>query len=212
MKKKINIPTPTINQVEEYLEQWKSLENYVAQEECLQKLFTEVYPNNTDLNEILSKVSILNDFYSTMIFSPYSIAKHIVENIPNFDKRLNSGDENLVNDLSKVKISGSEKNFFSFATKYCSHHKPKDYPIYDRYVLAVLEYFQKKDNYYKLEEVKYKELKQNKLKDYPRYKEMIIAFQKYYKLEEYCFKDIDRYLWLLGKEHFFVRKKNKANS
>lgn len=40
----------------------------------------------------------------------------------------------LVPDMQKVEINGVVKNFYSFATKYCSHHNPLDYTIYDSYV------------------------------------------------------------------------------
>lgn len=35
-------------------------------------------------------------------------------------------------------IQLSASNFYSFASKYCSHHNPLDYPIYDIYVDEVL--------------------------------------------------------------------------
>lgn len=30
-----------------------------------------------------------------------------------------------------IRIQTSEKNFYSFTTKYCSHHRPLEFPIYD---------------------------------------------------------------------------------
>ena len=88
--------------------------NYVLQENSLNKLFYETYPFNNDINEILIKVSSLNDFYSTNIFSVFSVAKHILT--LNIDERLRICDEQLVNDIAKVVINGKEKNFYSFAT------------------------------------------------------------------------------------------------
>ncbi len=75
MKK--NIPTPNKCEVEKYLKNWDSLENYVLQESALDKLFFDTYPNNKDINDILIKASSLNDFYSTNIFSIFPVAKHI---------------------------------------------------------------------------------------------------------------------------------------
>ena len=74
--------------------------------------------------DILLKVAALNDFYSTNIFSVYPVAKHILS--LNIDDRLMTGDVALVSDIQKVTINGVEKNFYSFATKYCSHHRPLD--------------------------------------------------------------------------------------
>lgn len=188
----IEIPNPCKSEVEKYLNKWDSLENYVLQENALDKLFFKVYPKNKDINEILVKASVLNDFYSTNIFKIFSVGKHILE--LNIDKRLKKGDTTLVNDIAKVTISGTEKNFYSFATKYCSHHYPKLFPIYDSYVEKVLMYFMKKD--------KFENFKKEDLKDYTRFKEILISFKKYYKIDEYNLKDIDRYLWQLGKQFF----------
>ena len=141
----LEIPTPTKNEVIKYIKKWDSLENYVLQESSLDKLFFYTYPNNTDINDILIKASALNDFYSTNIFSIFPVAKHILE--LNIDKRLKELDTTLVNDIAKVKISGIEKNFYSFATKYCSHHNPKEFPIYDSFVEKCLMYFYKKDKF-----------------------------------------------------------------
>ena len=102
-----------------------------------QMTYEEVrHPKNTDITDILLKVSTLNDFYSTNIFSVYPVAKHILS--LGIDARLKAGDVTLVNDIKQIAINGTERNFYSFASKYCSHHNPLDYPIYDSYVDVVL--------------------------------------------------------------------------
>lgn len=191
----IEIPNPTKSEVEKYLKKWDSLENYVLQESALDKLFFDVYPNNKDINEILIKASSLNDFYSTNIFSIFPVAKHILE--LDIDKRLKELDTTLVNDIAKVKINGIEKNFYSFATKYCSHHNPKEFPIYDSFVEKCLMYFYKKD--------KFDDFSKNDLKDYSKFKDILNTFKKYYNIDKFDLKDIDRYLWQLGKD-FFPKK------
>ena len=188
----IEIPTPCKEEVKKYLKLWDSLENYVLQESSLDKLFFETSPQNTDINDILIKASSLNDFYSTNIFSIFPVAKHILK--LNIDERLKNGDATLVNDIAKVTINGKEKYFYSFATKYCSHHFPTVYPIYDSYVEKVLLYFNKKDKFYKF--------KKEDLKNYKRFKEILIEFKSFYGINEYNLKDIDRYLWQLGKDYF----------
>lgn len=122
---KINVPNPSSEQVEHYLRAWDELENYHLQEDALDKLFFTLCPENIDMLDILLKVVALNDFYSTNIFSVYPVAKHILS--LDIDARLESGDVTLVSDLQKVTINGVEKNFYSFSTKYCSHHRPLDY-------------------------------------------------------------------------------------
>ena len=188
----INIPKPSKEEVEKYLKLWDSLENYVLQENSLNKLFYKTYPKNTDIDDILIKASSLNDFYSTNIFSIFNVAKHIKE--LNIDERLANKDETLVNELAKVKINDKEKNFYSFATKYCSHHDPINYPLYDSYVEKILMHFKKIDNF--------SNFKRDDLKEYPKFKQILIEFKKYYDIDDYNLKDIDKYLWQLGKEYY----------
>ena len=76
-KKNIVVPRPSVEQVEYYLNQWDTMENYRLQEAALNKLFFELVPKNTEITDILLKVSTLNDFYSTNIYSTYPVAKHI---------------------------------------------------------------------------------------------------------------------------------------
>ena len=188
----IDIPRPSKNEVEKYLKKWDSLENYVLQEDSLNKLFFKTYPKNNDINDILIKASSLNDFYSTNIFSIFPVAKHILK--LDIDARLEKGDTTLVNDIAKLKINGVDKNFYSFATKYCSHHFPEVFPIYDSFVEKCLMYFYKKD--------KFCNFKKEELKDYTNFKNVLVCFKKYYGIDNYNLKDIDRYLWQLGKEYF----------
>ena len=189
----INIPTPNKKIMEEYLNKWDNLEeHYVWQESSLDKLFHKDYKYNTDLNEILIKCSCLNDFYSTNIFSIYPIAKKIFE--LNIDKRLKEGDPILVNDIAHITINDKEKYFYSFASKYCSHHNNIEFPIYDYFVDRMLMYFKKKD--------KFSSFTQADLKDYVKFKNILIDFKKYYNIDEYNLRDIDKYLWIAGKEYF----------
>ena len=144
----MEIIEPTVIEIKKYLNKWDKLENYVLQESSLQKLFNKTYPLNNDMDDVLIKVCSLNDFYSTNIFSPFTIAKHIVE--LDIDDRLRKGDLELVNEIAIVKVNGNKKiNFYSFATKYCSHHKPIVYPIYDSHVEKLLMYFKKTDKFFK---------------------------------------------------------------
>ena len=188
----MKIPNPSKDEVKKYLQKWDSLDNYVLQESSLDKLFLKTYPNNTDINDILIKASSLNDFYSTNIFSIFSVAKHILE--LNIDERLKAGDETLVNDIAEIIINNKNKNFYSFASKYCSHHYPTEYPIYDNYVEKVLLYFKKRD--------KFDDFTKEDLKNYKTFKKILITFKNFYKIDEYDLKEIDKYIWQLGKEYF----------
>lgn len=150
------LPKPTIEEVEKYLIKWDSLEDYVHQESSLDKVFLEVFNENKIIEDILIKTSVLNDFYSTNIFKIFPVAKHILK--LDIDERLILKDPTLVNDIAKVNMGKSTINFYSFASKYCSHHYPIDYPIYDSYVEKVLMYFKKYD--------RFSTFKKDDLKDY----------------------------------------------
>lgn len=195
MNKEPNIPTPSDSQVKYYLDKWRSLENYVNQENALNKLFFELCPKNDNIEYILLKCSTLNDFYSTNIFDIHAVAKHILS--LNIDKRLIEGDTSLVNDIAKVKVgkTSQKHNFYSFATKYCSHHKPNLYSIYDYFVEKVLLHF-------KNENKERHNFTQADLKHYPKFIQVIHDFQKCYHLESYDLKQMDEYLWQLGKEYY----------
>lgn len=191
--KREDVPRPCTDEVEKYLAGWNELENYTLQEQALNKLFFQTYPHNTEIEDILVKVSTLNNFYSTQIFSVYPVAKHILE--LHIDERLAAGDITLVNEIAAVTTeSGVEKNFYSFATKYCSHHRPEKYAIFDSYVEKVLKYFRNVDGF--------SEFSDFELKDYAIFSRVLDDFREFYDLKQYDLKHLDRYLWQLGKDKF----------
>lgn len=198
-KTRQEVPKPSFQQVEHYLRTWDELETYRLQEDALDKLFFVLCPKNIEMPDILLKVAALNDFYSTNIFSVYPVAKHILS--LDIDARLKEGDVMLVSDIQKVTIKNVERNFYSFATKYCSHHNPLDYPIYDSYVEKVLCYFRNRD--------KFTAFKTEDLKNYVNFKETLIDFRTFYGLNQYNLKEIDKYMWQLGKEYFPKNYGNK---
>lgn len=192
MKRNQEIPNPTINEVEYWLKQWNKTEDIVVPEMTMNHLFNGENKKNDSLESILIKCTVLNYFYSTNIFKIYPVAKHILS--LKIDDRLAKGDPSLVEEIAKVKIAGREKNFYSFASKYCSRHNPNDYPIYDSYVVKVLKYYRNID--------KFSKFKEEDLKTYKRFKEVLIEFKTFYKLEKYNLKELDMYLWQFGKKYF----------
>ena len=191
--KRDDICTPSCQEAEKYIQGWELLENYKIQENALNKLFLETFPENKTLEDILIKVSTLNAFYSTHIKNVYPVAKSIME--LDIDERLKAGDVTLVQDIAPYKkTDGREINNYSFATKYCSHHNPKEYAIYDSYVDSILKYFKNVDGFC--------EFGTNDLKDYACFKSVLLKFRNFYGLDQFDLKLLDRYLWQLGKEKF----------
>jgi hypothetical protein len=184
--------TPSPSLISEYLGKWDQLENYRLQEASLGLLFHSLCPENKKIEHVLLKVSALNDFYSTNIFDTYSVAKHILGK--DIDARLEGADYSLVNDLARISIKEKSKNFYSFASKYCSHHKPKEYPIYDSFVEKMLLHYKAIGNFNSFDKAD--------LKVYMRFIQIIKSFQSFYGLEKYTLREIDIFLWLTGKEWF----------
>lgn len=183
---------PSVKDAEWFLNYWKNLPSYSNQEKALEKLFKK-FSKNDNIEDILIKCSSLNDFYSTNIFDIHTVAQHILS--LNIDERLESGDKSLVNEIAHVKVNGKDHFFYSFATKYCSHHQPYRYAIYDSYVEKVLLTMKEREK-------RLAKFNRDDLKDYGKYMDVIEAFQQTFSLTQYNIKQLDQYLWQLGKWYF----------
>ena len=190
-------PEPSISEVEKYLDDWKKTEIYSLSEESLSKLFKD-HPSNNDLNEIIVKVCSLDVVFSAGVSRWFfEISKHILKY--DFDAKLK---DNIldVNDFAKIEVKDKKtdknkiRNFYSFATKYCSHHNPKNYTIYDSYVDKTLWYFE--CNYH------FGNFAREDLKKYPGFEDVLKKFVIRFGLKQFKLRDIDKYLWLVGKEYF----------
>ena len=40
------------------------------------------------------------------------------------------------------------------------------------------------------------------LKDYKKFKNILLEFRKFYKLDKYTLKELDKYLWQVGKKYY----------
>ena len=183
---------PSVDDAEWFINYWNELPIYSNQERALDKLFIQLCPENKSIEDILIKCSALNDFYSTNIFDIHSLAQHILS--LNIDERLRGGDCSLVNEIANVEVNGKNHCFYSFATKYCSHHQPETYAIYDSYVEKVLLALNKRESFGNFQK--------NLLKNYDVYIRAIRSFQQYFGLTGYSIKQLDQYLWQLGKWYF----------
>ena len=194
----IFIPRPDPEQLCKYRNQWEHLEKYPPQEKAIRRLFRQIAPENEEITDVLLKVAVLNAFYSTNLYDAFSVALHI-QNL-HIDKLLKLGDVALVEKLRYIHLNGRTRDCYSFATKYCHCHSPLVFPIYDRYVDKMLCYFGKHD--------RFADFREKDLKDYRRLKEILENFRAYYGLDSYTLEDLDKYLWLLGKE-YLPKKLNK---
>ena len=204
------IESPNRNSVKRYIEKWDTLENYTAQEHALNRLFRDLCPHNTEIEDVLLKVATLNTFYSTNIYNVFALARHIVD--LDIDERLRQADDSLVMAIASGhgvinKRGGKEIQFYSFATKYCSHHRPEEYPIYDSFVEDFLVYLSRADGFALFQ--------REALRDVAVFKQTLLKMRDFYGLQEFSLKQIDQYLWQYGKEKFpkpYGRKKLTSKS
>lgn len=188
----IEIPTPCKEEVEKYLKKWEEDETISLHDSSLKLLFEELFPENKKKEHILIKVNTLNDFYSAGVLNKEIIplTEHIYKKL-DFDEKLKKGDSDLVDYIMNAK---DVRKVYSFATKYCSHHNPEEFPIFDSYVKKVLKHFRDKNPSFNF--------KNDELNNYKSFKDILTKFKNEYDLDEYGFKELDMYLWQLGKDYF----------
>ena len=198
----IEMRKPSKEELDFHIDRWKGQKKYQDQETAIEELF-KFCPGNSDITKVLLKVSVLNDFYSTNIYDTYAVAKRIIS-IEELDKKISNGDQRIVDEIKAVEIGNTEIHFYSFATKYCSFHQQEKYPIYDKFVAKALYFFESKFHFYNSAHKVYTTNKngftQDSLKCYQTFKGIIDTFIKYYQLNECSYKEIDQYLWQIGKD------------
>lgn len=188
---------PSSAEVNKYFRQWNTMPDNVTTETALIPFFRDKAGNptkNTDPVLVLTKVTLLNNWYATGILNPYEMYHHIM-GMKNLDTRLLMGDCSLIDDIRNIQIRNKKFDFYSFATKFCCLHCPDKFPIYDSFVEKVILDLDKK--YPNIFTFKYK----YQLRDYGIFKDQIDILNTYWKLN-LPYRDLDRYLWLLGKQYF----------
>ena len=131
-----HIERPSTELIDKYIEMFDNDVRYKPADDAINKLFS-AFPDNKEVEDILLKISVINDLYSTNILATFKMAEHIQK--LNIDQRLKDGDLDLVNQIAtgheiRRKKTNTELNLYSFATKYCSWHNQDSYAIYDSFV------------------------------------------------------------------------------
>ncbi|MEX2437324.1 MAG: hypothetical protein WD509_01965 [Candidatus Paceibacterota bacterium] len=192
----VDLETPTNELIDQYIAKFNNDERYYPADQAIIKLF-KAFPENIKLEDILLKISVINDLYSTNILGTFKMAKHIQH--LKIDKGLEIGDPDIVHLIASGHGITSKKNskeycFYSFATKYCNWHNVEDYAIFDSFIEKVLLAYKRKD--------KFSEFKKGNLKNFRSFKKIIVDFIEFYHLNRYSLKEIDKFLWIHGKENF----------
>lgn len=193
--------------------------NFEIHDDLLNKLFKK-HNKNDDFEEVLLKVVALNTFYSAGIKNIHltNMAKHIVdiykekEYIDNPCSTHDPSDQclKLVNKLAKIEVKEKQKNgeeiskdrnYYSFASKFCFFQNNKFFFIYDSYVAESLFQFQKQfKNEYEEKLSKYTKVTREGLKDYEFFYRVINEFITVFELRNLTNREIDIYLWSEGKK------------
>ncbi|MEV1329900.1 hypothetical protein AB0J20_10030 [Micromonospora costi] len=187
------IPTPSPDQVRKYLARWREGDNEKI-DAALQIVF-HAMPRNDDLGEVGVKVAALNGLYSTNIFGVVQVARHIIALDIDAILADNIVVPDLVERIANVDFGGKRRRNYSFATKYCNFHRPDVYPIYDSLVVGVLSALLKQGE-------KFDTFTPGEHwgTDYAIWHRSISRFRTHYGLDEYSMRDLDKYLWMVGKE------------
>jgi len=157
------------------------------------------------VGEVGVKVAALNGLYGTGILAVWDLAKHITN--LDIDARLAEPriNANLVEEIAHFEIKGKVRHNYSFATKYCSFHRPDLYPIYDSLVHKLLNTFLQQcepfdtfvpGEHWRTDPATCESISRN----YTIWCRSIKNFRKHYGLEAFSIRDIDKYLWTLAKE------------
>lgn len=191
-----HIEKPSTELIDKYMKLFNNDLRYKTADDAINKLFF-AFPNNEKVEDILLKISVINDLYSTNILATYKMAEHIQK--LDIDRMLSVGDLDLVNQIAtghniRRKKTKTELNLYSFATKYCNWHYQEDYAIYDSFVEKILIAYKRKFKFY--------DFKKADLKDYRKFKRILDEFVKSFDLQKHSLKEIDKFLWFYGKKKF----------
>jgi hypothetical protein len=113
--------------LKKYLHLYSGQERYFTNDTKNLEFF-KTYPSNSNLEDILQKISAMNDADFNKLGAQEAMAKHILE--LNIDTRLSKNDLSVVSDIARVTLNGKEQNLLHFASVYCNLHKPEVFPIY----------------------------------------------------------------------------------
>jgi hypothetical protein len=171
-------------------------------ERALTALF-RAFPHNTQMAEVLVKVAALNELYATNIYAVHDVAKHIYEQ--GIDVELPRHSLEVVGKIALITIGKRQRRNYSFATKYCSFHAPEVYPLYDWYVDAMLWAYRRQDEFAQFQHKALWEC-------YPGYVEILKQFRSYYGLVGLSWREIDKFLWLYGKDMESKKNNNMVDS
>jgi hypothetical protein len=162
-------------------------DNAIA-ERALDELFG-AYPANTVEWQVLLKVVTLNRLYSTNILDVHGMTKRICEIGDELDRSLQAASADIVDRIARLGLNRIE---YSFASKFCSRHKPEQYPIWDSRARRYLLWVRRRSS------LAFMGKNPDLWDHYSEYVEMINSLRSHYHLA--CsVRDLDKFLYQHGK-------------
>jgi hypothetical protein len=173
-------------------------EENAATEEVLTWLFRQL-PQNIHESQILLKVAAINQLYFTNIFDVGSVAKQIAK--LDIDSKLDAGSLELVDTIARVRLGENKQFMFrSFASKYCSWHRPEGYAIYDSRARECLWAYKRQFNL---------SFARDSLWEYIPFFDAVKEFRDRFDLHPLSFKQLDKFLYQEGKALIDAQKRTK---
>ena len=149
----------------------------------------------TSCDGIAAVSALINTLYSTHIgASDFAALTYGIFKIRELKNRLNAGDIALVSEIAGLLKTDNEnkKEYISFASKFCAFHNEAKFPIYDRISREMLAKINKTQSFTE-------RFNKDKI-PYEKYVEIYNSFIKKFGLEELTYREVDKYLWSVGKE------------
>ena len=195
------LPTSTVDLVKEERRLYDEYPFNQLGDKALNELL-EQFPQNRVASQVLLKVLVLDRLYHTRILEIHveRFARHIAG--LDIDSLLAKNSLDAVRQI--YRCPELKRVYYSFATKFCSWHKPKLYPIFDSYAVECLWAYRKQDHFATFH--------RQDLWYYEKYVAVITAFRDFYKLDGLTFRQVDKFLWSSGYRILQAIEQKKATS
>lgn len=159
------------------------------------RLVFEGNPTNTNDADVLRKVVLLNALYATSIYDVFRMAHHVHRLGAKLDAWIATGSPQAVSRVRRGHgirtSSGVDRDFYSFATKYASWHRPEVYPMYDKYVATAIRRIRRW--------LGMPSLSAGELRRFRRFRRALDELHDAVEWPTPGYKEFDQGLWVLGQ-------------
>lgn len=152
--------------------------------------FFQYRPENKKAEVVIEKVNALWDKELRHAEGSNEMAGHIMN--LGIDRSLESGDLNIVPEISNLQPEINNGRYLYFSSRYCAFHCPYVFPIWDLRTATVLRYYLKR-NGEKSTPIKI-------LNDYKRYEMVLSQFRHAYDIEFLNYPEMNKFFWIYHDE------------